>query len=350
MHGTTQTEIEACAADWLARRDGAHWQAQDAQALEAWLCADPHHRVAFLRLQACWAHSGRLQALGAGWAQPGPPPRGYWQAPPSSRREQMLQAAAAISNRRSHPAGRWVTQLANAVLLAACALLVHWGWGNYTHVDTASYRTAVGEVRQQPLADGSQAILASNSRIDVRLAREHRDVALVQGEAIFEVAKDRQRPFAVAVAGYRAVAVGTRFSVRREAGDVRVVVTEGTVRLDAPGSHGQSSPSSLLPAGSVALVHDGSVLVRSMGLAEAGQLLDWHNGWLVFRDTPLQEAVAEFNRYNVRKLQIADADAGALRIGGSFRWDNEETFVRLLEAGFPIRAETTPARIVLHSR
>lgn len=351
MFSTTQTDIEARAADWLAQRDSAQWSAADAQALDVWLTADTRHRVALLRLQAHWQQAGRLQALGAGWTQAGPPPRGFWQTPASSRREQMLQAVlhrpaprqARSRNRLHHVASM-------AALAGCCAVLVSWAWRNYTHVDATSYRSAVGEIRIQALQDGSHAILASNTRIDVQLARTHRDVALVQGEAIFEVAKDPQRPFAVAVGGYRAVAVGTRFSVRRDQNDLRVVVTEGTVRLDAPSTDGHSSPSSMLPAGSVALVHDGSVLVRSLSVADAGQLLGWRDGWLVFRDTPLQDAVAEFNRYNTRKLRIADAEAGALRIGGSFRWDNEETFVRLLEAGFPVHADTTPTQITLSSR
>ena len=138
--------------------------------------------------------------------------------------------------------------------------------------------------------------------------------------------------------------------MRRDRDDLRVVVTEGTVRLDAPHTDGQTSPSSLLPAGSVALVHDGSVLVRSMALSEAKQLLDWRDGWLVFRDTPLQDAVAEFNRYNTRQLVIGDAGVAALRIGGNFRGDNADGFVRLLEAGFPVRAERQDQRIVLRSR
>ena len=350
MHSDTPTDIEARAAQWLAQRDGTQWAAADAQALEAWL-TDTRHRVAFLRLQASWQQAERLQALGAGWTQQGPPPRQHWQAPPSSRREQMLQAVTQSPMRRNVTTrNRWSQVASMAVLAGGCALLVSWGWRNYTHVAVTTYRTAIGEVRNQPVLDGSRAILASNSQITVQLARHHRDVALVQGESIFEVAKDPQRPFAVAVGGYRAVAVGTRFSVRRDRNDLRVVVTEGTVRLDAPSTDGQSSPSSLLPAGSVALVHDGSVLVRSLALAEAAQLLGWQDGWLVFRDTPLQDAVAEFNRYNRRKLRIADAEAGALRIGGSFRWDNEDTFVRLLEAGFPVRAEATPTQIVLSSR
>ena len=111
-----------------------------------------------------------------------------------------------------------------------------------------------------------------------------------------------------------------------------------------------SGPAAAAPAGSVALVRGGGVLVRSLALAQARDLLDWPSGMLAFRDAPLSEVAAEFNRYNARKLVVADDAAAALRIGGSFRWDNEDGFVRLLEAGFPVRAEASADRIVLHSR
>ena len=81
MNGSMQTDIEALAADWLARRDGPAWSHADQAALDAWLDTDTLHRVAFLRLQAVWDESGRLQALGAGWKHPGPPPRGHWLQP-----------------------------------------------------------------------------------------------------------------------------------------------------------------------------------------------------------------------------------------------------------------------------
>ena len=91
------------------------------------------------------------------------------------------------------------------------------------------------------------------------------------------------------------------------------------------------------------------MLVRRQPLADVARLVDWRNGFLAFRDTSLADAAAEFNRYNTRQLVIGDARAGALRVGGSFRWDNPETFVRLLEAGFPVCAERQPERIVLHT-
>lgn len=342
--------IEQAAAGWLARRDGDRWNAEEEAALQRWLDVDVGHRVAFLRLQAAWQEGGRLQALGAGWQDSAAPARGHWQVSPAGRREQMLQAMAQRPAAARPVRQRRFAHFAAAATLAGCALALAWGWRSQTRVDTATYRTAMGEVRTLPLADGSHATLASATGIEVRLSGRARDVALTSGEAIFEVAKDPRRPFSVAAEGYRAVAVGTRFSVRRDVAALRVVVTEGTVRLDAPATAAGAIPSVMLPAGSVALVRGNGLLVRSLPLADAQRLLDWRDGLLAFRDAPLSEVVAEFNRYNARKLVLADAEAGALRIGGNFRWDNTEGFVRLLEAGFPVRAEADKGRIVLHSR
>ncbi|GHC02445.1 FecR family protein [Thermomonas carbonis] len=333
--------IEQCAAEWLARREFGAWADDEEQALQAWLGANTAHRVAFLRLQAAWSESDRLQALAAGWKQPGPPPRGYWTTPAGERIE--------LAPRESTRSARLPKLAAAAVLVIACTLATGLGWRSYNRVDSAHLQTALGATGTLPLADGSQAILASDSRIDVRLSRKQRHIALAQGEAFFSVAKDPDRPFVVAAGGHDVVAVGTRFSVRRDGPDLRVVVTEGTVRLESQAG-GSTRPASLLPAGSVALVRGDDVLVRSVALDDAERLLDWRQGLLAFRDTTLAEAAAEFNRYNARKLVIGDAEAGALRIGGSFRADNATAFVRLLEQGFPVRADASGDRIVLHSR
>lgn len=349
MRGNSMA-IEQTAAGWLARRDGGQWGVDDEAALQHWLDADVAHRVALLRLQAAWQESGRLQALGAGWQDSAAPMRGHWQATPADRREQMLQAMAMRPAAQRPVRQRRFAHFAMAATLAGCALALAWSWRSQTRVDTAAYRTALGEVRTLPLADGSRATLASATGIEVRLSARARDVALRSGEAIFEVAKDSHRPFAVAADGYRAVAVGTRFSVRRDVAALRVVVTEGTVRLETTRTGQGPQPMALLPAGSIALARGGDVLVRSLPIADAEGMLDWRDGTLAFRDTTLAEAVVEFNRFNARKLVVADPAAGALRVGGSFRWDNAEGFARLLERGFPLRAEYDASRIVLHSR
>ena len=85
-------------------------------------------------------------------------------------------------------------------------------------------------------------------------------------------------------------------------------------------------------------------------MQHAQELLDWRDGFISFHDTPLAAAVAEFNRYNRKRLVIGDAGIGTMRVGGNFRWSNEESFVRLLELGFPIRAVHAGDTIVLKRR
>ena len=356
--------IELRAAAWLARRDRGDWSPRQQARLDAWLAAATAHRVAFVRLQAAWQQSGRLQALGAGQRDGGIPPRGSWRglaasdtatrdidAGDSTPAAAALGAPADLGQLRFAPRPpprrrrRWPLALAATLLLGAALGL---GWRQSATVPPVAYASTTGSLRPLALADGSRATLSSDSRIDVALSRARRQIDLQRGEAFFEVSKDPARPFVVASGARRVIAVGTRFAVRRDADALRVVVTEGMVRLESA-AHPQAPPT-LLPAGSIALAGPHGVLVRRVALAEAERALDWRNGYLTFDDTPLQAAVAEFNRYNTVKLRVADANAGALRVGGNFRWSNTEAFVRLLEQGFPIRAERQGDQVLLHSR
>lgn len=369
----SSTQIEQTAAAWLARRDGGAWQERDRSRFEAWLAESTAHRVAFLRLEAAWAHSGRLKALGAGMQAGAIPTRGQWSRPPFDRQlDGQGQAAttdcsgdsgpparsaadplelrqlvfAPRETRRASRLPRYVAVAASLVLAVSLA----WGWTQYTTVEQTAYSTPMGSVRTVLLADGSRATLSSDSSIRVALSHGERHIDLEQGEAYFEVSKDPRRPFVVVAGERQVIAVGTRFAVRRDLADLRVVVTEGMVRLQ-PGSIGNAAPPhpTLLRAGSRALASAHGVLVRSGSIEDAEREVDWRGGYLTFRDSTLADAALEFNRYNARKIVMGDAEVAALRVGGNFRWSNTETFVRLLEQGFPVRAEQRPDRIVLHS-
>lgn len=355
MHDSRR--IERIAAEWLARRDAGELHAAAERELEAWLAAATRHRVAYLRLQAAWCETGRLQALAAGLPRGAVPPRPTWQplasphagagAPPAPEPVGVTATTPARRWRRL----RWrLVGVAAVAALALAGMLLWTGW-LADEVTRATYASVVGEVRDVVLADGSVVTLSSDSRIEVAFDRGSRRITLDRGEAYFDVAHDTARPFEVAAGLRRVVAVGTRFAVWRNSGTLRVVVTEGAVRLGmAADEAGAIAPVSLLPAGSVATVGPEGVLVRSLPRAEAERYLEWRGGFLAFDDTPLKVAVAEFNRFNARQFEIADARVGRLRVGGNFRWGNAEGFANLLELGFPVRAERLPDRIVLHAR
>jgi transmembrane sensor len=333
--------IEEAAVAWLIRRNSGAWSEQDQRRFEMWLSAATLHRVAFLRLEASWEDAARLKALGAGVPGDGPPPPGQWNLSPffEPHRSQAPPAAPARNSASALRNGTW------RYSVVAAALVLGLGIGAYLQLTRHGnrYATPAGRIESVNVADGSKVTLNTDSEIRVQLSPTERHVDLDRGEAFFAVAKDPKRPFVVEAGNERVIAVGTQFSVRRDGGDVEVVVTEGQVRMVDGGE-------TLLTPGTIARAGSAGVLVQRKAVGEAEEQLSWRSGILRFRDQTLGEAAAEFNRYNARKIVIADPKVAALKIEGNFRATNVDAFIRLLESGFPVRATSDDGEIVLTSR
>jgi transmembrane sensor len=231
------------------------------------------------------------------------------------------------------------------ILCVALASFYYW--------NRNSYSTEVGAMRAIPLPDGSRVTLNTASRIRVAVSDTERSIRLDRGEAYFEVARDRRRPFVVISGGHRITALGTAFSVRRETlDDVRVAVTEGKVSVDVSraarddGGATASVPVEL-EAGSVAEADRKKVSVLKRPVPQIQEELSWRSGFLVFHDTPLIDAVAEFNRYHERQVVIEDPSLAAIPVSGNFRAANLDAFTRLLESGFDIEVTKEGDRILL---
>ncbi|MCC4586497.1 FecR domain-containing protein [Xanthomonas sp. NCPPB 1067] len=345
-------QIEQVAAQWLARRESSPWDATDQMQLDAWLAQSTAHRVAFLRLDAAWREAGRLKAIAAGLPKGGPPPRGRFAGNAVAGAADGTLARTEPWSRPARPRRRWKAPLAVALvggMAIAGALFLDRAPPAPPRAGLA-YQSMPGTLRSLTLADGSRSTLGSDTRISVDLGGRERQIALQRGEAFFEVAKDRSRPFVVQVGTRRVVAVGTQFSVRRDADELRVIVTEGTVRLETDPKDGKPQSPVLIAAGGIAVAGPHGVLVRASTIAEAEQQVDWRSGYLSFVNAPLREAVAEFNRFSTRPLVLADPQLGELRIGGRFSWRNTDGFARLLERSYPIRAESRAEQVILHAR
>lgn len=363
-------EIEERAGAWLAKRESGTWSAEDEARFTQWLNTSTANRVAFLRQEGAWEHALRLQAL-RGHTPPGrvPSPDDWRLAPfvsdgtaepHSHNAEQRSVDTGTVHTRRS-----WIRGALAASLVFAAAGALTW----YVSTSGPYYHTPVGGIASVPMSDGSKVTLNTESAIRLAVSETVRAVELERGEAFFEVAKDPNRPFVVSAGDKRVVAVGTKFSVRRDGNDLRVFVTEGKVRFEddsliassaVPSSH-KAGPipdsgtvkhrddgnAMLLAAGAIARAGDSGVIVQEKPLPEVEDYLSWRAGYLTFRDTPLADAVAEFNRYNERKIFIQDPAVAAIRFSGKVRPTSFEGFVRLLEGAFPIRAEHVDGRIVL---
>lgn len=346
-------EVEELAAAWIAKRDSGAWSEPDQKALQEWLAAETGHRVAFVRLEAAWKQANRLKALGAGVpAGVIPEPRSWRVSPFFDHAEARVEnTAAPAAEPRDAASGRGKRRTLVPFAAAASVLLAIVVFAWYGHgFQRTSYSTVVGSVASVPIPDGSTVTLNTNSRIRVAVSESERRIELNRGEAFFEVAKDPHRPFVVVAGNHRVVAVGTKFSVRRAedgSGEVRVVVTEGRVRLEPLQAGEASTVPAELSAGAIARGSGESVLIQERPLERIEETLSWRKGYVVFRDTPLGEAVAEFNRYNTRRVIVEDPELAQIPIGGNFRATNLDAFVRLLEDGFALRARVEGDQIFL---
>lgn len=234
--------------------------------------------------------------------------------------------------------------------------------------ETASVASAE-VLKRLNLADGSVVRLNANSEIAVNFTAGERRVQLIRGEAHFAVAKN-QTPFIVGVGDIDVRAVGTAFNVRLHREAVEVLVTEGKVGVhDAARGESLLEPARragvdeapiqaappVLIAGEKAMIpvhaaresRRSAATVTEVALAEIQEALAWQARRLEFETAPLSEIAAEFNRYNEHRLLIADPELGNLRLGGSFRADEPDTFVNLIETRSGVVVERRPGETVL---
>ncbi len=410
---------EEAAVGWFMRQQSGSWTDADQARLDAWLDEDLAHRIQYLRVKYAWKRSGRMKALGAGVSLGEIPPRGLWgdrrffkggspethSGPARENRSDdvevhdsaddlganaaipVIEVAAGVASQTTPAVAyenhgsmccegqggtsakarsklRYLAAAASLLLLVGAMYIVY-----AAPFAGTRYSTPVGGIQNVTLTDGSQVSLNTDTRIRVNFSAQERQIRLDRGEAFFDGAKDRKRPFVVYVGEKRVMAVGTKFSVRRNDDEVQVVVTEGRVKLvtvpipsttagdqlaaritDAAAEGILVPTVAFLDAGAIALTSNSEVLVRSDAEAEAEKLLSWRVGHVSFHNVPLAQAVAEFNRYNHTQIIIDDPAIGSVLVGGNFRSNNTHAFLDLLQSGFPITVEHRDDEVILRSR
>ena len=207
-------------------------------------------------------------------------------------------------------------------------------------------RTAVGQMSTVSLRDGSVVQLNTDSIVQVNYSEGRRDVKLVRGQALFEVAHDPARPFVVEAAGRRITALGTAFDVRVDGTKMRVTLIEGSVSVEAiAAADARRTPRTTLRPGEqlLAAADQPSVVLP----VDVEKQVSWRTGRLIFSDEPLGDVVEELNRHSDRKIVLADPTLADLRVSGVFRAGAVGSFVTAIDAAFPIAAESRGDEVVL---
>lgn len=315
------------AAYWFVREDAGDMSAEDKQELETWLAASDVHRRAYAQTGSMWkdfegsADDSELRALRVAALSAAPRPK-------------VWPRAAALA----------ATLFGVAVLGA-----LSWYWIGARHESSTAvatsavpYTTGHGQRSTVTLSDGTVVSMNVDTSLTADLSNSERRIHLKKGQAFFEVAKDQVRPFIVAAGDRKIQALGTKFDVRLDRKQVDVVLLEGKVRVE------QSDPSllaTLMQKDKPLELVPGQRLVAAVGKApsvvrtNAAQASSWREGWVVFEDETVAQAITELNRYSDRPIVANDDAVRQMRLSGVFRIGQPDRFGSIIQELLPIEAE-----------
>lgn len=206
--------------------------------------------------------------------------------------------------------------------------------------DSQIYATTTGEQRSLPLEDGSIIHMNTATEIQVSYSDHHRNITLLKGEALFQVAHDPARPFAVHAGHATAVALGTIFNVYRQGDQTTVSVVEGKV---AVGENDRADAPRTVSSGERATVQNGGG-IKTAAIANIEAVTSWRLRKLVFERETLATIVEEYNRYNKVKIRVDDREIAEIRFSGIFSTDDPESLIKFLEQTAGIVADRNAAR------
>jgi transmembrane sensor len=292
MRQKTARAIDVEAASWAAKLDCGALTPGERQALDAWADSDARCKGALGRAQGILLVSQHAQALG-----------------PSFNPAKFAPPAAPMLSRR--------TALIGGGSIAATLAMGAVSWRALSR--GVDFLTAKGEVKVFALADGSVVTLNTASEVRVDYTSKGRNIKLLRGEVLFDVARDTARPFVVAAGDTLVRVVGTSFTVKKlQAAPVQVLVREGIVEVSKPVEHFKAVELTA-NVRAISPVDTAYISKVRVGASDLHRELAWRDGKIAFRGQTLEQAAAEFSRYSDVRLVIDDPMIREEEIAGMFR-------------------------------
>jgi transmembrane sensor len=374
-----QVYQEAC--EWFVEFRSGDLDDAGRRRFDLWARKSPEHLAAYLEIAAIWSEGSALDP-DLKWDPKALISHAKADATnvvPLTDRSRTADASTAVSDTPSEPApdkldiqrlrpakssSAWFRIAASIAAVALIAGAAIW----YQNFRMPIYATTFGEQRSITLNDGSVIDINSHSKIRVRYSAQERDVDLLEGQALFHVAKNPTRPFLVSSATTQVRAVGTEFDVYQKHSGTVVSVVEGRVAVllqsDAAGGEttdlrqvtadhqdlsGARQPGSRGNA-PIFLAAGEQVLVTTTAMQKANHpniaiATSWTQRQLEFDSASLSEVAEEFNRYNERQLIIEDPTLYDFHISGVFSSSDPASLVRFLRERPGVRVTETASEI-----
>ncbi len=206
--------------------------------------------------------------------------------------------------------------------------------------------TASAGVTEHILPDGTVVTLNTGATLTfpARFEGSFRKVKL-QGEAWFEVAHDKTKPFIIAAENARIRVVGTTFFVNTHTpGNTKeIILSEGVVRV-----YYQDKPRTtvlLFPGEKAEMASDGYELMKTNN--EDANFLAWKTKHMVFDNTPLTEVVEVLTNVYHTTICLSGNGLGDCMITATFDKQSLESVLNVLKATLDLQVRNSSGGIEL---
>ena len=199
------------------------------------------------------------------------------------------------------------------------------------------------------LSDGTRVFVNSMSKLvfPVAFVSNKREITL-EGEACFEVAQDKSKPFIVTIKGMQIEVLGTTFNVKAYPTDDQSFTTlvEGKIKLNS----GTSASDIRILEPDQQAIYNPTTAAMVIQKVDANQFMQWTKGKYVFTNQPLDEIMNTLSRWYDFKYQFEDASIRKIKFeGGLNKYENLDPILEIIKKTGKVNV-TVKGKEVLFSR
>lgn len=235
----------------------------------------------------------------------------------------------------------------SAVVTIILFIAVQLGWhiAHQRTPDVIEVVTEAGQKTNVTLPDGSKVWLNSASKIEYTSHYNIKDRSIIlDGEAYFDVAPDKEFPFIVRTDKISVTALGTKFNVRAYKSDDTITTTllEGKVKAEVSGQSTVLKPNQLAVYDKTQNVMNTSIVKDEL------HPVPWMQNGLLFENESLADIAVTLERmYNVRVV-FADECVKDYSYTGFIKNNSLPNVLELISGTSPVKHTMTTDTITLY--
>ena len=325
MLSSQQKAIRKTAVDWFIRLQDAHIDSSDRNAFEVWLMSSAAHQEAYAEVS------------------------GVWDKLDSATQLEELAGALKSKNESSRIKKAKNISVALSLVLTVClsVFLVQFWYSKPTMHMLATAEN--GQPKTELLEDGSKLTINAKTQLEVTYYRDKRLVKLMSGEAIFEVAKNADKPFIVESDHTKVTVLGTRFAVNKLGKLIRVSVDHGRVKVESTHTDGNTLQQEvILTNGEVAETQANSSPQKVN--RPASDAFSFERGLITFTNANMQEISDTLSRYRQQPVHTKDGQQLNAKITAVIKVRNVEKFLSKLPDMAPVKVEQRESDLLISEK